>query len=519
MTAAWRWVRERPWSCLLLATAAAAGAQLATHAPFAVTSPDVAFHLAKTLRASEGDFFTDPFSGTSSIYPSLFHTVFGLLQRVLGWNALEIARLISLANLLGLLASAYLLARVVLRDGERAALTALAVSLVFYAPTGRHVLSESPGNFATPLLVTGAALVLRALDGGHRALNVLGCALLGAAVNVVWYDAVAAAAVLLAALPALPGRPPARHRSLEGAVGFLLPFAFTVWHFYSIRAVLPDYAGHVGAQVGATGGLVPEFLTVLLDRSNFRFAPLLERSLTARLHYYGLALPAGVALLAAAALGYRRLRREGGLLPRLVVVAALTVALSLVLAVTRDVPRLAKVQFFAYVILLPVGVALLYRSPGLRGRFIQAAVATGALLSFAYTLRHTDRPFTAEVPGTTRAVLAYLESLPGHQHIRVFVTEAHLRHLAMFVTFRSFVGHSSGRYYSQDPVSSARLLDAYQTILERRSGWRDAMQSTSVRLLIFDHTDPGLEGDAARFYLSQGHPVLANPEWWVIRID
>ena len=103
---------ESEWSCqtsqytyrmMLLLSLVISGIILAIQFPITISSPDGSFHAAKILRASEGDFFTDPFTGVSTVYPSLFHFFYGLINRALGLNSVQIIQLIVLVDFFALL--------------------------------------------------------------------------------------------------------------------------------------------------------------------------------------------------------------------------------------------------------------------------------------------------------------------------------------------------------------------------------------------------------------------------------
>ena len=87
---------------MLLLSLAISGIILAIQFPITIYSPDGSFHAAKILRASQGDFFTDPFTGISTIYPSLFHFFFGLMNRALELNSVQIIQLVILVDFFGL---------------------------------------------------------------------------------------------------------------------------------------------------------------------------------------------------------------------------------------------------------------------------------------------------------------------------------------------------------------------------------------------------------------------------------
>lgn len=526
---------RRPYLALLALALLAAGASLARHAPFAFYSPDMGLHTAKILRVERGEWFRDPVSGTPTIYPALFHVVFATLKRGLGLGSFETVRLVLLVNFLGLLAAFFLLARSTLGVAEEAALATLLLPLLFHAPTGRHVLVESPANFALPLLLLGYALIQRHLARPAPAALFLGCFCASFATGVVWYEVVPLAAFGLVWLGF-----GARHReALRGgapwaaALGVLLPCAFTAYHFFAIREVLPAYGAWVEAQVRASAVARPlaatlaEWASDVVTKGNGRFAAALERSSLARLHYYGLVLPFTLGLVGFVVTRLPALRgvadrrqRDLALAPG--VAAALVFLLSLGLNAQKDPPR---VQFVGWALLLLFAFRLAALAPAALGaaRARRGAAAARVLLavaglsSLAYTVAHTDEPFAAAPPRSTQAVLDLIRGLPGHAEQRIFATRASLRRLNVFVPFLGFVNHSDGGYQGQDPETVRRLLRAYETIEGRRDGWRDVLRDYGVRYLAFRHVDAD-ERRLGLAFLGDGRAALQNGEWWVVEI-
>lgn len=182
-------MKARPHAVVLALAVLAAAAFLATHTPFAFYSPDGSYHAAKLLRAKQGQPFLDPFAGTPSIYPAFFHWWYGALGRILGLEPFRHFSVAGVVNFFGLCVGFFFLGHAALGSLERAALAGLALPLLFYAPSGRHILVANPANLALPLLFAGAAFLVRSLRGGGRAL-LAGVFFVSLAANVVWYLAI-----------------------------------------------------------------------------------------------------------------------------------------------------------------------------------------------------------------------------------------------------------------------------------------------------------------------------------------
>ena len=507
----------RGYPLLLAAALLLAVAYLASHAPFAFYSPDGSYHAAKLLRAREGEPFVDPFSGTPSIYPSLFHWCYAALGELLRLSSLRLFGVAGALNFLALFAAFLALARTALGTLERAAFAALLLPLLFYAPSGRHILVANPANLGLPLLLAGATLLARSLGGGRAAL-LGGAALASLAANVVWYLALPAAALLAVRL-ALDGS--WRRPRLVAAllVAALLPCAFTAWHFYSISEGLPAYRGFGGGAAFSVE-ILGRWLEALFDKGNRRFLALPEHDPLAFAYFYLGVLPFAAFVSFVVARRAAELSRPHAT-PALRLLAwsgALTLLLSLGLATTGDFPRVVSVQFAGWAMLALVALEWLLQERGALASAARLAAVAVGLAGLLATVRHGGPPFEAEPPPRTRAVIEFLRALPDHARLRVYVSEAHLRELAPFVTFLSFVNHVEGRYHGQDPVSSAELLAAYRAIRERGVGWRAALAAQHVRYLAFRHSDPD-DRELGLLYLAEGRAALQNPEWWVVELE
>ena len=80
----------------------------------------------------------DPYTGALTIYPALFHVIFGNLNRILGWEPYFLWKFIEVLQFAMLLLGFYFFARPIIRSPGVFACSFLAISLVVYAPTGRY---------------------------------------------------------------------------------------------------------------------------------------------------------------------------------------------------------------------------------------------------------------------------------------------------------------------------------------------------------------------------------------------
>jgi hypothetical protein len=487
--------------------------------PFAFYSPDVSYHAARVTRASEGEYFTDPFSGTKTIYPSLFHAVFGTIRR-LGLSSFDTMRLATAASIFGMLAGFFRLARVVLPRTADAVSVTLALPLLFIAPSGHGMLIANPVNFSLALLLLGFGCIWRHLYAERPWQWSLGLGLVSFGVNVSWYQALAAVGVMLPALLVLRRQGRLRRGLLLGLLPLALPCLWTAFQLVSTRDVLPRYWNHQDDLVRWTlrPDVLWEWLVVYLTHWNLRFLPRIRDTFGA-FHYFGLVVPFTLIIIGSSlALAWRHRKRPHPLRSTPLGAAALLVfVLSLVMAMLGDFARVSCVQFvsFAFVLLF-LATALFEELPPPRVRWLGRVVAAGGVVALTYTVTQSRK--IPELRRTTQVVIDFIAALPDHRHTRIFVSDAYLRRLVPFVPFESFVNHRSGRYYSQDPVSSAEMLSAYEAIVDRDPSATDELARYGVRFLVFHPQGHGREKEAelADAYGSLGRVVLHNREWVMI---
>lgn len=515
---------RRDWAVVVLGVVLVACAvALTLQPPFAFYSADVSYHTARILRAGEGDWFRDPFAGTLTIYPSLFHVLWGGVQRATGVDTIQIARVGSALNILATLPAFFFLALQLSRDRTRAALATMALSVVLLAPTGRYVLLLNPVNFTLAPLFVGFALLVRLLEGGRLRDWTLGLALCAFCANVNWYQILCVAGFLapLAWRLFRAGRLTGRAVVL-GTIAFALPCLWTALHFWTIRPVLPAYRTF-GSALGWSleWSVLRDCVVTYLTHWNLKFLPQAARSTPATVLWYAVILPATAVVLALPAISLARPRLRSAIPDRawLCLQAALAVFLgSLAMTLTHDLARVAWIQFisFAFVVIFAIealAVALAARI----ATAASSALAAAGVACLAYTVLHSPGEPELTVSGSTRAVIDFLASQPGHHDMFIFTTEQSTRRLAPFVSFRTFVNHRHGFYVSQDPVSATEMLAAYQSILAHDANAAASVERYGVRFLAFRHRDVPGDAELATRYDAEADVALRNREWVVSR--
>ena len=242
------WIRTHPLTALLITALIAATALLSIQLPFLYYSDDIVFHAAKVMDARHGDFYTDPVTGFATAYPPLYHIILGTAARLFDMDSFQTSRTVQVVQFLGLFLSAFFLFGRALPRREQAALGALVLVLLMYAPTGRYWLLANPFNFSVMFVLAGITLLLNWYQSRRLAAGVIGVAILGIGIDIWWWNVFPAAGVAAGMLAAL-----ARERRLRQAVPALgligavlvVVLAYNLWPLYQVRDILPNYRSHM----------------------------------------------------------------------------------------------------------------------------------------------------------------------------------------------------------------------------------------------------------------------------------
>lgn len=525
-----------------------ATALLAVQFPITLYSPDVSFHAAKLLRATSGEFFVDPFTGTPTLYPTLFHLCFGLLNRALRLQAHELISLITVVNFAGLFAGFYYFVRPFFANAELASLCVLALALVFPAPTGHYILLAQPSNFSFVFLFAGFGALYRYLLSSKVVYLVAGGLLTSLAVNIWWSNVLGAASVLLVLAYfkiARDGMPRYSHIGLL-LLALFLPALFTLWHVYSIREIVPNYFAGIsegdGRAWNEVSKAVSNWLISLLTKGNLPFfhhfvfwdlsqAPYSTRgflsdgikaayAVASIVHYFILVLPFNLFLLFYvlwAGTGKRKSFFTVDLATvRTLATAGIAVAVVSIFAYWA-LGHLRRVQFVGYALFLTfflATAAMLFSAAKLKKLF--TAVCAASVFAIFYTAVYSPVLLGRGVSRHDMEVSRLVANTVNPNEDRVFVLDESRRRLAPFVRFQSFMDRREGRYYWQDPITASKQYTQFLTIKEKRPEWSKIVRDTQTRLFIFRRSAPE---DMATYvkYQKAGPAIFTNRDWVVLR--
>jgi hypothetical protein len=531
----------------LLFSLVVSGIILAIQFPIFIYSPDGSFHAAKILRVSEGDFFTDPFTGVSTLYPSLFHFFFGLLNRALELNSIQLFQLVTLVNFFGLFAAFYYFVAAFFNKAEEASLCALSLSLVIYAPTSHYILLAQPSSFSFVFLLFSIGALYRYVMNPSAIHLILGGVLGSLAVNIWWMNgfSIFSILVVLTYYSLTSGSVPRLSHIAMFMFALLIPCLYTAWHFYNIWDVLPYYLSGTSRHIPVSDVLT-SWIVTFLTKGNLRFmnhmnfwdismtpkestANLLSDgfrllySLASFVHYFVLVLPFNLLLVAYACailLRKDKLTPASFSLNRTLAIGGFAVLLSSsVMLFYVDVGHLRRVHFVIYIMFLLLAfrtAPVLIHSSKLRKVSLYISIA--ALFCLAYTTVYSPRPFTSSLPEPDNEIVRFVSSIPDREHQRIFMLGEGLRRLAPFVTLRSFVETSEGRYYHQDPITASELYRDFRIMKEKAAEWQDVARERNIKWVIL-RTSEATEFDVFKQYANHGMLRLQNRDWAVLELS
>lgn len=231
------------WRIILLLSLAFSCIVLTLQFPFGLYGPDVSFHAAKLLRVSSGELFVDPFTAVPTIYPTIFHAVFGLVKQSLDLDSVQTIQLIILVEFIGLFAAFWYFAAAFFNSAEETSLCVLALPLVFWAPTGRYALLAVPSNFSFVFLIFSLGALYRYVITRRLRYLIAGGLLASFAVNIWWINVFSIVPILLVLSYYTIARGPSPKPSdiILFILALLVPCVYTVWHLYAIWDILPNY--------------------------------------------------------------------------------------------------------------------------------------------------------------------------------------------------------------------------------------------------------------------------------------
>lgn len=532
----------------LLGALLLSGIVLAIQFPMFIYSPDGSFHAAKILRASGGDYFTDPFTGVATIYPSLFHLFYGLINRAIGFNPIQLIQAIVLIDFLALFAAFYYCAAAFLKSAEEVSLCVLSLSLVIYAPTSHYILNAQPSSFSFVFLLFSIGALYRYVICLHARYLMLGGVMGSLAVNIWWSNFLTVFAVLAVLTYYLlqKRKPLALSHVAMFLFVFLIPCMHTVWHLYSIRDILPYYlSGSPKKGQGEIFNVLTTWIVTFLTKGNLPFMHHLNfwdpsgmstgtvnlladrtkrlHAMASVVHYFVLVMPFNFLLVVHAI--WILLRKQwpnhpGSTLFRTLAICGFAVLLcSSVMLFVVDVGHLRRVHFMISIMFLLLAFTT---APdfvhAINLRKCSRLISVAAVFALIYTVVYSPRLFTSNLSKYDIEVIQFVGSIEDREHQRIFMLGEGLRRIAPFVTLQSFVEAREGRYYHQDPHTASNLYHDFMTMKEKSNEWKFVAREKNIKWVILK-TSERVELEVLKQYENDGLLRYRNCEWAVLELN
>lgn len=472
-------------------------------------SADTVYHAAKIARTMEGDPFVDPFSGTKTLYPPLFHLLGAKTASFLGYRPETMIHVFGITTHILLSLSLFVLGYAVFQDIKKAALFYLLFSLIVYAPATKYHLLQGPATLSHPFVFFGMAFILFFWTHKNNLNLYLGAFFLGLACQLWWFNLFFAVPFLSISL--------FHFRSVRPLFFFVLPFLFTAYHLYSVKEILPFY--------GSSGEKIPfSFIGTFFLRGQgdyletlppwkWNYDPYFSPLKTARdvinfLFFFALSLPGSLFLFFSSFYLFfkKNLTKQTSTLFLCFLAAFLFSAL---LQIVGNSAHLYRVQLYSHTLLLLFVLATL---PSFK--FQKTALFLGGFFTLWHVLHNPMTILQNDfVKNEDKEAVSLLKTLSSNE--RIFFTDTSYRALIFATPFYSLVGNKDGRYYFQDPVSAKAMKEGYLDITRLKNA-NTALNDFAIKYLGFNKQDPA-EKILLKAYLPQGDIVFENAKWTLLK--
>lgn len=496
---------------------------LALQAPFffhEMRSADTVYHAAKIARVQEGGLFVDPFSGTKTLYPPLFHLIGAKSASLTNLTAEEIIHVLGVFTYILLCLSLFFLGFAVFQNVAKASLFFLLFSLIAYAPATKYLLLQGPATFSHPFVFFGMGFLFFFREKEKSSLLYLGAFFLAAACQLWWFNLFFALPFFLLFLFFMRAKISKKTFAFS-ILFFVLPFLFTAFHLLAIKEVLPSYAranekknylSFIGTFFLRGQGDYLETLAPWKWNYDPVSSPLkTSRDVVNFIFFFLFSLTSSLFMFFSSLYLFFRKKDLSRLLLALFIAAFLFSAL---LQLAGNSAHLYRVQLYSHTLLLLFALCAL---PINWNKAMPLAIVAGSFFTLWHVLHNPNTIGKKDWHSNEDKEAAHwLTSLPDAKEKRHFFTDASYRSLVTMAPFYSLVGNRQGRYYFQDPKSADAMEGAYISI-HRFSEWEKAVQDYHIEYLGFNKYDPA-ERVLLKKYRSKGKIFFENAKWTILKI-
>lgn len=519
---------------------------LGIQTPYLIFSPDVTIYSSTIIRAMHYEFFIEPFSGTYSIVPAFYGTIFGIINSILHLNIVRLLWGIEIFCFLGFFLLYLGVAYVISEDRRIAVLMTLASGLVLYHPTGRYFLLPGLYNFGILFFLVALLFFIQYLVSEQKKYLIFFCFFSGFAIATWWYFIVFPVVLVLTTVFLSQYRITRIKHLLYGALGFIPPGLFIAWHLYTIRNVLSLY---VGVKINSSLSffdMAGTNLFALLTRDNRPISQIqdlipdaiyLFNTLIGNFIYYFLVIPSSLLFLLfpIVYLFYKKFQltwlddKKRMVFLILMISGYILILLSFFID-PSDTARVARNQFVGYILLSFCCFVVLFSRAYPYRKILRSVLICCSIIILIYISSHgtdliikKDTGFfltsnyyneTQVYSGLDTPIIELLENLSNRDNSRIFLSDIDIMILAPQVPLRSFHAHRNGLYDNQDPITARDLDQKYDILAHMKENWYDVIREENITYMIF--TTNMRNYDMVSFYSSYGTVVISNQKWVVI---
>jgi len=499
--------------------------------PFLFYSPDISYHAAKILRVMHGEFFTDPVSGFTSYYPPLFHILIGIGNNLIQFSPVDLIKGITILNLIGLLLLIYLITYWYTNQRSLAAICAAGSGLTFYEFSMKYILLANPYNTALLFALFGISIVLLGLLKKNRGYLAAGIMFLVICSGMWYYNVILLFSTILTLLIVYTG---SNTRMKEKSIPIFLFFFLFSGIALFLDWISPAFVRWVSPVATITPDIVYQTLISFICLGNERFLEMLNpyssdiqpiwiiSPSVLFILFFGIIIPINVFFF-----GYpfyvlyqkKDMFKHEDFFLLLLSIFILIFSIGSHF-IESDGSRIIRIQYISHLFFMILSISLLSRTT-VQSTWKKVQIFIFSIGSILILLTVLHNPFGLVQSGPdadTQEIITYIDSIPDHEHTRIFMTDTTTCSLYEFVPFFSYTYHR--RYGVWDPSQGDNLssiITSYDRIISFDPHWKEILRQDNTEFMIFDCIEGGLDYTLAEKYINETIPVWNNERWLVLK--
>lgn len=506
---------------------------------------DTLYHVAKTHRVMNGEYFIDPFMGTQTVYPAFFHLIFGKINNLLLMDTFTMVHFWGVIIYTLTYLSLVYLGYTVYRSWEWTALFIFSYSLLIYVPTTRMFLYQGPATFSFPFIIFGFALSIEYIKQKPFLSRLAGsmlCFSLG--INIWWFNLFAVAPYLLVLFLYFKKKISFSFRNSSVVfIALLLPTIVTILHIHTVREIIPYYLEHKQKQPIPLIDVLKTSVIGFITRGTAFYTETIApwkwehfdrigtmayiRDYLDAFYVFAITIPGNIIIITLSLLFFFKnnskvdTQKNSIYLGVLFFSSYLTLFFSFFILLSGNGAHQYRVQFYSQILmfLYVLKVFQLQNHNYIYKTSFKILAGLGTICTI-YLYLHKPWLINKDwkmLREEDQMVVEFIKTIPNHSQKRIFMTEKSYAQIVPFIPFYSFVANQNGRYYFADPYHSDLYAEDYEAIKELKDGWINRLKDHQTEYIIINAKSQQEQRLIEKFQ-TISEIVYDNDKWIVLKL-